>query len=226
MSKTGVITSKAPGSTRVNALIGNAVRISDPVEVKGHVGEWKKTGGKWWFSFDDGSYARGWCQIDGDWYYFNGSGYMQTGWLKSGGTWYYLSSSGAMKTGWLKNGGAWYYLKGSGAMATGWQKVGDEWYHLASSGVMTTKRWVGDYYLEGSGTMATNKWIGKYYVGADGKWVRNAGSNSANNATVYWVKDGKVYHLSKDCASLKRSTNIQSGNISQSGKSQACKVCG
>ncbi len=45
-------------------------------------------------------------------------------------------------------------------------------------------------------------------------------------STVYWVKNGKVYHKSPNCPTLDRSTNIKSGSISQSGKSALCKVCG
>lgn len=210
-------------------------------------GTWKKTSGKWWYAYSNGGYAKsGWAQIGGAWYLFDSAGWMKTGWQKVGGTWYYLSGSGAMKTGWLKSGGSWYhlkssgamdtgwqkiggswyYLKSSGAMAIGWQKIGDAWYHLKSSGAMSAQTWVGDYYLLSSGAMATNQWIGQYYVGADGKWVRDANSGNESAATVYWVADGEVYHLSKDCASLKRSSGIRSGSIAESGKPRPCKVCG
>ena len=43
--------------------------------------------------------------------------------------------------------------------------------------------------------------------------------------TVYWVADGEVYHSTPNCRTLKRSINIQSGTIAQSGKSRPCKVC-
>lgn len=44
-------------------------------------------------------------------------------------------------------------------------------------------------------------------------------------ATVYWVSGGEVYHSTPNCSTLRRSSNIQSGTIAQSGKSRACKVC-
>lgn len=44
--------------------------------------------------------------------------------------------------------------------------------------------------------------------------------------TVYWVANGKVYHTTPNCTTLKRSSNIHSGSIAESGKSRACKVCG
>lgn len=44
--------------------------------------------------------------------------------------------------------------------------------------------------------------------------------------TVYWVKSGEVWHVDKNCSTLSRSTNIQSGTIEESGKSRVCTVCG
>lgn len=43
--------------------------------------------------------------------------------------------------------------------------------------------------------------------------------------TVYWVDNGNVYHSTPDCQTLKRSRNIHSGTISQSGKGRPCKRC-
>lgn len=212
-------------------------------------GTWKNSSGKWWYAYNGGGYAKsGWAQIDGKWYLFDGAGWMKTGWQQVGGKWYHLSGSGAMQTGWLKDGKTWYYLNQSGAMATGWQEVGGSWYYLAKSGAMktgwqkiggswyylkgsdamATKTWIGDYYVDGSGAMATNCWIGKYYVDASGKWDRSkdGGTSLADTKTVYWVDNGEVYHLTKDCVSLKRSTGIHSGTIAQSGKSRACNNCG
>lgn len=48
---------------------------------------------------------------------------------------------------------------------------------------------------------------------------------NAIGGTVYWVAGGEVYHSTPNCATLKRSSNIQSGTIAQSGKNRACKVC-
>lgn len=48
---------------------------------------------------------------------------------------------------------------------------------------------------------------------------------SAIYGTVYWVSGGSVYHSTPNCVTLKRSSNIQSGTIAQSGKSRGCKVC-
>ncbi|MCR2029238.1 CAP domain-containing protein [Adlercreutzia muris] len=207
VGKTGVIAGRAPGITNVRAAIGDRVRISIPVEVQGDVGTWKKSGGRWWFSFDDGTYAHGWCQIDGDWYLFDSAGWMQTGWqkvgkswyhlkpsgimttgwLKSGGSWYFMRGSGAMATGWVNDQGTWYYLNGSGAMTKGWQKIGKSWYYLKSSGAMATG-WqkVGGswYYLKGSGAMATG------WQKIDGRWYHMQSSGAMDKAR--WI-DGKYY---------------------------------
>lgn len=48
---------------------------------------------------------------------------------------------------------------------------------------------------------------------------------SASYGTVYWVPGGEVYHSTPNCRTLKRSSTIYSGTVSQSGKSRACKVC-
>lgn len=175
-------------------------------------GTWKQSSGKWWYAFDNGSYAKGWCQIGGTWYLFDSSGWMLTGWQKVGGSWYYLSSSGAMATGWLKTGGSWYYLSGSGAMQTGWAKVGSSWYYLSGSGAMKTGwlqlggKW---YYLDGSGAMATswrqvggkwyhfngsgvmsrNCWVGNYYLTDSGAMATNTWIGKYHvNASGVWDK--------------------------------------
>jgi hypothetical protein len=43
---------------------------------------------------------------------------------------------------------------------------------------------------------------------------------------VYWVPNGKVWHVSPNCRTLARSTTIYEGTIEESGKSRACHVCG
>jgi hypothetical protein len=46
---------------------------------------------------------------------------------------------------------------------------------------------------------------------------------------VYWVPSGHVYHVDKDCPTLRRSKTIESGTPAQAkadGKSRLCEVCG
>ena len=50
-----------------------------------------------------------------------------------------------------------------------------------------------------------------------------------STGTVYWVKNGEVWHLKESCSSLSRSKNIQSGTVSDAiaaGKERVCKRCG
>ena len=139
-------------------------------------GKWLKSGSKWWYQYEDGSYPAGrLCKIGNIWYGFDASGWMQTRWGIYNNTWYYFSASGAMQTGWLDLNGTKYYLKSDGAMATAWVKIENTWYYMnPSSGAMQTgwlklgSTW---YYLNADGTMAADTWIGDYYVNADGAWV-------------------------------------------------------
>ena len=55
--------------------------------------------------------------------------------------------------------------------------------------------------------------------------IENEQQAQSTEGTVYWVSEGEVYHSSQNCRTLKHSSNIQSGTISESGKSRPCKVC-
>ena len=60
---------------------------------------WQNSGGKWWYSFNDGSYARNnWVEDGGEWYYFGDDGYLVTG-KKSGytGKSIFLPAAGSLK---------------------------------------------------------------------------------------------------------------------------------
>ena len=171
---------------------------------------WQNSGGRWWYAYADGGYARDCWLKDGAWYHFDNEGWMQTGWLKSDGEWYYLRSSGAMAVGWVYVGDAWYYFDSSGAMAVGWVCVGDTWYYFYSSGKMAVG-WVhlGDswYYLLPSGEMAVgwvcvgDEW---YYFLPSGAmatgWVQLGDEwyylSSSGAMTVGWFREGEdLYYL-------------------------------
>ncbi len=101
---------------------------------------WKKTNGKWWYQYDDGTWPAGrFATIGGKVYYFNGSGYMVTGWKQIGSYWYFFDkSTGVRKVGWLYSTGKWYYFNTSGVMKTGWLKQNGKWYYFNKDGVMVT----------------------------------------------------------------------------------------
>jgi len=49
-----------------------------------------------------------------------------------------------------------------------------------------------------------------------------------SETTYYWTDDGKVYHRSRSCSSLKKSKNVHSGTLSQAqsaGKNRSCTKC-
>ena len=156
---------------------------------------WEQDGGRWWYSYENGGYARNtWIQESDGWYYFDNGGYMVTGWQKIGGWWYHFNSSGKMETGWINDGGTWYYLEETGAMATGWVKDGETWYYLNPNGAMVTG-WIKDgaswYYLEQNGAMVTG-WqkIGSWYH-----------FNSSGKMDTGWINDeGTWYYLDRNGA--------------------------
>ena len=55
---------------------------------------------------------------------------------------------------------------------------------------------------------------------------KTSAKKSSGGGTVYWVSSGDVYHVSRNCRTLKRSKTVYSGTIKESGKSRRCKVCG
>ena len=137
---------------------------------------WQIDGGKWWYSFENGSYAKNqWVKDGGDWYYFGNDGYMVRGWQKINGNWYYLNDSGKMATGWVKKGQNRYYMNSDGVMLKGWQRIRGIWYYLdEETGAAATgwKKIGGDwYYFDKDGRMFSNAYIDKkYFVDENGKW--------------------------------------------------------
>ena len=160
-------------------------------------GKWLKSGSKWWYQCEDGSYPAGrLCKIGNTWYGFDASGWMQTGWGLYNNTWYYFSASGAMQTGWLNLRNTWYYLRADGSMTTGWLNLENTWYYLRADGSMATgwlnlgNTW---YYLRGDGSMATgwlnlgNTW---YYLRRDGSMA--TGWLNLGNTWYYLRADGSM----------------------------------
>ena len=155
------------------------------------LGNWVRSGSRWWYQYRDGSYPRSqWEDIDGSRYYFDAAGWMVTGWQQIGGVWYYMSAGGQMQTGWQRIGGSWYYLNEEGKMQTGWQKVGGIWYYMNGSGQMLTGwQYLNGvwYYMDGSGHMLT----GWAYV--NGAWYY---MNESGRMLTGWQQiGGKWYYL-------------------------------
>ena len=201
---------------------------------------WQKFSGKWYYFNPSNGKSVRWSQrIGGYWYYFNGASQMQTGWVtwNNDKTRSYFDGQGHALTGFQKIGGKTYYFSPSNGRSLRWgQRIGGSFYYFNSASQMHTG-WL---------TWSADK--KRSYFGADGKaltgWQTIGGkryyfdpatyktdgaaaqSVSGSKAVVYWVADGEVYHTTKDCVSLKRSTNIKSGTVAQSGKKRVCKNCG
>ena len=158
-------------------------------------GQWKQSGNKWWYQYEDGTYPKNeFITIDNKLYRFDQYGYMQTGWFRVNNEDYYATSSGAIKAQWVGSGNNWYYVDADGKMVTGFQTIAGAKYYFASSGLMQTG-WFkingADYYATSSGAI-TAQWVGSgntwYYVDADGKMV--TGFQTIAGAKYYFAESG------------------------------------
>ena len=168
-------------------------------------GRWIKSGSRWWYRYEDGSYPKNkLCKIGNTWYGFDAAGWMRTGWASYDKNWYYFASSGAMKTGWFAENKTWYYLKSDGKMAKGWLKVDGAWYYFNGSGKMAkgfTTVGNAKYYMNGSGRMVTG------WQKINGSWYYFVSSGAMKTG---WQKvGGKWYYLD---ASGKMAANRWVGN--------------
>ena len=154
---------------------------------------WQKTGNRWWWRYNDGSYPkRQWLKISGVWYYFDRDGWMVTGWLRDNNKWYYLNADGAMVTGWQLIGNHYYYFDKSGVMLTGMRTINGKKYYLDNNGIMLTgwqkvdSKW---YWFDIETGAAAKGWQiiapnGYYYF------------NSKNVMVEGWLNlNGKYYYL-------------------------------
>lgn len=195
-------------------------------------GNWLKSGSKWWYQYEDGSYPAGrLCKIGNTWYGFDASGWMQTGWGIYNNTWYYFSASGAMQTGWLNLRNTWYYLRADGNMTTGWLNLENTWYYLRGDGSMAMgwlnleNTW---YYLRADGNMATgwlnlgNTW---YYLRRDGSmatgWL-NLGNTwyylrGDGSMTTGWLNLGNTWYYLRADGSMASNTWIGNSYVDGSG---------
>ena len=158
-------------------------------------GQWKQSGNKWWYQYEDGTYPKNeFITIDNKLYRFDQYGYMQTGWFKVNNEDYYATSSGEIKAQWVGSGNNWYYVDADGKMVTGFQTISGAKYYFASSGLMQTG-WFKingeDYYATSSGAIKA-QWVGSgntwYYVDADGKMV--TGYQTIAGAKYYFAESG------------------------------------
>ena len=89
-------------------------------------GQWKQSGNKWWYQYEDGTYPKNeFITIDNKLYRFDQYGYMQTGWFKVNNEDYYATSSGEIKAQWVGSGNNWYYVDADGKMVqnSNWLRI-------------------------------------------------------------------------------------------------------
>ena len=158
-------------------------------------GQWKQSGNKWWYQYEDGTYPKNeFITIDNKLYRFDQYGYMQTGWFKVNNEDYYATSSGEIKAQWVGSGNTWYYVDADGKMVTGFQTISGTKYYFETNGLMK-KGWFKvngtDYYASTSGEIKA-QWVGSgntwYYVDADGKMV--TGFQKISGAKYYFANSG------------------------------------
>ena len=158
-------------------------------------GQWKQSGNKWWYQYEDGTYPKNeFIAIDNKLYRFDQYGYMQTGWFKVNNEDYYASTSGEIKAQWVGSGNTWYYVDADGKMVTGFQTISGVKYYFETNGLMK-KGWFKvngtDYYASTSGAIKA-QWVGSgnnwYYVDADGKMV--TGYQTIAGAKYYLAESG------------------------------------
>jgi len=158
-------------------------------------GQWKQSGNKWWYQYEDGTYPKNeFITIDNKLYRFDQYGYMQTGWFKVNNEDYYATSSGEIKAQWVGSGNNWYYVDADGKMVTGFQTISGVKYYFETNGFMK-KGWFvvdgTDYYASTSGEIKA-QWVGSgnnwYYVDADGKMV--TGFQTISGAKYYFASSG------------------------------------
>lgn len=164
----------------VKVLIAAGI-LSLVCAVPAFAGGWQQTNGRYWYQYDDGSYAsNGVKNIDGVNYGFLPDGYMATGWNYLGFKWFYFDTgSGAQLTGWQNLGGKWYYLDPSndGAMATYWLDLGNKRYYLDENGAMKTGLFQLSDGTDGSDYM--------YQTNEDGSLKRNMYEQNGNKVLSY-----------------------------------------
>ena len=158
-------------------------------------GQWRKSGNKWWYEYEDGTYPiNEFVTINHQLYSFDQSGYMQTGWFKIDGVDYYASAGGEIKAQWVASGSNWYYVNAQGKMVTGRQTINGAQYYFSESGLMQ-KGWFKiddvDYYASAGGEIKA-QWVASgnnwYYVDSVGKIV--TGRQIINGAQYYFAENG------------------------------------
>ena len=174
----------------------NVTEESVPVTFNDAYGTWQRSGNRYWFRFNDGSYAHDEVgEIDGVTYAFDKDGWMVTGWGYVDGDWYYCNGSGAMQFGWQSIGGHWYYLdpKYGFMYADGFKEINGQTYRFNANGTLfygwyqESGSW---YYFDGNGYLSTG------WKSIDGNWYFfDTGSHEMLSDGWYTINSVDYYFL-------------------------------
>jgi len=183
------------------ADVENVTEESVPVTFNDAYGTWQRSGNRYWFRFNDGSYAHDEVgEIDGVTYAFDKDGWMVTGWGYVDGDWYYCNGSGAMQFGWQSIGGHWYYLDPEyGFMyADGFKEINGQTYRFNANGTLFTG-WYQEsgswYYFDGNGYLSTGwKSIGGnwYFFDTGSHEMLSDGWYTINSVDYYFLPSGAM----------------------------------
>jgi len=142
---------------------------------------------------------------------------------------------------WQMDSIGWWYQNDDGSYPVNcWQWIDGKNYYFDSDGHCLMNTITPDgYTVDGTGAWTVNGIVqqqestGNNTVSETQAQVQEtksqvqetqAAAQTKVESTVYWTPNGKKYHSTQNCSTLKRSKTILSGTINQSGRTP-CKVC-
>lgn len=177
---------------------------------------WVKSGSRWWYRYEDGSYpTNSFLKIEGQYYGFDENGWMITGWhhftgKQSNGDlhseWYYFNPNGVMKTGWFKSGNSWYYLDlKTGAMYDDCTaEINGNTYLFTKSGALYTG-WYKKYTPSGAEWYYFSDYgLITGWIKSNSKWYYMDPETAVMYADGNYEIDGELYGFDKNGAMVAR----------------------
>lgn len=207
-----------------------------PMNVNAASGTWKKDNSGWWYSYSNGSYARGWTMIKGCYYYFDNSGYMAHSeyrdgyWLNSDGSW----NSNYQNAHWCHDNVGWWYTDSSGWYPRSqWLKIDGYYYYFKANGYLVTDEEIDGYYVNKDGIYVSNskketkeekkEETKEEASSSSGVSSKNDYSGFNGNSTVYVSQKGKI-HKNSNCGGMKRYSTMTYNDAKNAGYSE-CGTC-
>ena len=141
-----------PGDILLNEKHHTCINLDYGSEVKKIVSGWiyDRVEGKWWYSYEDGTYPKSeWMEYKDRWYYFDAKGwcltnqYIKSADYKSNGKLYYVDDDGAWDKyvyRWEKDSKGWWLarVKGKAFPKSRWCRIDGKLYYFDAKGYMVT----------------------------------------------------------------------------------------